>query len=186
MRIAITGSIGSGKTVACEYLRLKGYDVFDCDKENAILLEENNKGYNEVLKAFPECFINEELDKKALADIVFSDRKKKKTLEDIMHPLILEKMNNRQDDPLIAEVPLLFEADWDKYFDVNILIVTDIDLVLERLIERGLDEKEAKRRLKNQMSVEEKIKRADKIIYNNGSLTDLYQAIDEVLEEVLC
>lgn len=186
MRIAITGSIGSGKTVACEYLRQKGFDVFDCDKVNAELLKKGNAGYKEVKKEFPECFIEDELDKKLLSEIVFNDREKKEKLEAIMHPLILERMMQIDDDPFFAEVPLLFEVNWDRYFDVNILIATDMDLVMERLKERGLDEDEALRRLKNQMSVEEKVKRADKIIYNNGSLAQLYQAIEKTLEEVLC
>ena len=53
-RIAITGTIGSGKSVVCEYLRNKGYDVFDCDKENAILLEKGNEGYKAIKKVFSE------------------------------------------------------------------------------------------------------------------------------------
>ncbi len=186
MKIAISGSIGSGKSMACEYLRSKGFDVFDCDRENSILLQKGQEGYKQVKEAFPEAFADNELDKKILSDLVFSDDKKRKKLEEIMHPLILKKMMERKDDPLFAEVPLLFESGWEKYFDRNLLIVVDEKIAIERLIERGLDKKEAKRRLKAQMSVVEKIKRADKIIYNNDSLSDLYRQIDEWLKEILC
>ena len=185
MKIAITGTIGSGKTVACEYLRLKGYDVFDCDKENALLLQKDQEGYNALKKIFPQCFINEELDKKMLADIVFNDPEQKKILEMIMHPLILNRLQQRKDNPLFAEVPLLFEADWDRYFDHNLLLITDMDIVVKRLEERGLSRKEANDRVNAQMSVEEKIKRADKIIYNNGSLNELYENIDMWLDEII-
>ncbi|MBQ6125745.1 MAG: dephospho-CoA kinase [Erysipelotrichaceae bacterium] len=96
MKIAITGTIGSGKTVVSDYLRSKGYDVFDCDRVNAQLLEENRKGYVAVKKLFPECFDGNSLDKKALAKAVFSDPEKKKKLEDAMHPLILKELKKKK------------------------------------------------------------------------------------------
>ena len=102
-----------------------------------------------------------------------------------MHPLILAQLNERDDDPLFAEVPLLFEAGWEIYFDLNVIVVTDFDLLIERLAERGMTENEAIRRLTAQMDISEKIKRADKIIYNNGSLTDLYRLVDDWLAEIL-
>ena len=186
MKIAVSGSIGSGKSEACNYLRRIGYDVFDCDEENRRLLEKDNEGYLEVKKQFPECFDEEGLNKKKLAALVFSDEDKRKQLEGIMHPLILKKMNERRDDPLFAEVPLLFECDWDVYFDHNILIYSDEKILHERLRERGMSEEEIISRLQAQMSVEEKKKRADIIIENNGTLDDLYQAIDDCLKVILC
>ena len=185
MKIAISGTIGSGKSEFCNYLRKKGYDVFDCDKENRKLLYKGNKGFRRVIKAFPEALNDKGLDKRKLSEIVFNNEEKRLQLEAIMHPMILEELNKRQDDPLFAEVPLLFEVNWDRYFDMNVLIVSDIDIVKKRLLERGLEKKEIERRIAAQMDVEEKIKRADKIIYNNGSLTELYLAADELIEEVL-
>ncbi len=186
MKIAITGSIGSGKSMVCQYLAFKGYDVFDCDYENRKLLEKDQEGYLRIKEAFPDCFDAQELNKKKLASVVFNNEEARKELEGIMHPLILKRLFEREDDPLFAEVPLLFEVDWDVYFDHNLLVVTDYDLLIERLQERGLSAKEAMERLNDQMSVEEKAKRADKIIYNNGSLNDLYQLIDEWLNELKC
>ncbi|MBO4920237.1 MAG: dephospho-CoA kinase [Erysipelotrichaceae bacterium] len=186
MKIAITGTIGSGKTAVSDYLRSKGYDVFDCDRVNAELLEENKKGYKAVKKLFPECFEGNTLDKKKLAVEVFSDPEKKQKLEETMHPLILKELKKRKDDPLFAEVPLLFEAGWDVYFDRNLLIVADEKLLKKRMEERGFSVKQYQERLKSQMPADEKIKRADKIIYNNGSLNDLYVMIDNWLKEVLC
>ena len=185
MKIAISGTIGSGKSEFCNCLRKKGYDVFDCDRENRRLLYKGRKGYRRVLKAFPEAFTDQDLDKRKLSAIVFNSEKKRLQLEAIMHPLILEELNKRQDDPLFAEVPLLFEVNWDRYFDMNVLIVSDKDIVIKRLLERGMDAKQINRRIAAQMDVEEKIKRADKIIYNNGSLTELYRSVDDLLEEVL-
>ena len=95
-----------------------------------------------------------------------------------------EFVKNNKD--IFVEVPLLFEVDWDEYFDVNVLVISNLDLVYKRLEERGLDIQEIENRLNNQMDVEEKLKRADKIIYNNGSLDDLYVAVDKIIEEILC
>ena len=186
MKIAISGSIGSGKSEACNYLKSLGFDIFDCDEENRVLLEKGNEGYLEVEKHFPECFDERGLDKKKLSSLIFSDEKKRKELEGIMHPLILKRLNERKDDPLFAEVPLLFESGWDQYFDHNILVVSDEKILFERLLQRGLDEKEIISRLKAQMSVEEKKKRADIIINNNGTLEEMYESIDECLKVILC
>ena len=103
-----------------------------------------------------------------------------------MHPLILKRLQERKEDPLFAEVPLLFETGWDEYFDHNLLIVTDLDLLIERVGERGMSKDELLKRLDAQMSVEEKAKRADKIIYNNGSLEQLYSYVEEWLKEIIC
>ncbi len=185
MKIAISGTIGSGKSEFCNYLRKQGYDVFDCDKENRRLLYKGRKGYRRVIRAFPEALDENGLNKAKLSKIVFSDEKRRLQLEAIMHPLILEELNRRDDDPLFAEFPLLFEVNWDSYFDLNVLIVADKDRVYERLLLRGLNKQQIKGRIAAQMDVEEKIKRADKIIYNNGSLSELYEAADQLLKEVL-
>lgn len=185
-KIAITGTIGSGKTEACNYLKTKGYKVLSCDEINSTLLRNGNKGYDEVSKVFKESVVDKQIDKKILADIVFKDADKLNTLNSIMHPLILEEILNNKSVPLIVEVPLLFECAWDKYFDCNLLLVCDDKLALNRLLDRGIDQVEASRRIKYQMSVEEKIKRADKIIYNNGSLQDMYIELDKFIKDILC
>lgn len=183
MKIAITGSIGSGKSTVSSYLRAKGYDVFDCDEYNAYLLEKNHIGYKRVKEAFPDCFNKGQLDKKALADTIFNNKKEKDKLEAILHPLIIKEMlrKSKKTDLFFAEVPLLFEKDLEGYFDHNLLVVADDEKVLKRLIKRGLSEADAKRRLKAQMSVSKKIKRAEEIIYNNSTLSNLYNKIDKWL-----
>lgn len=183
MKIAVTGTIGSGKSAVRQYLEEKGYFVFDCDGTNRELL--NKKAYRLLHKQFPECFDEEKkLDKKRLSSIVFNNPEKREILESIMHPEILKAMNKRKDDPLFAEVPLLFEANWDIYFDESWLVVAEDKLIMERLLERGLSESEAKERIAVQMPVEEKMRRASQIIYNNGSLRDLHESIDKLLEKL--
>lgn len=185
IKIAITGTIGSGKTTVSDYIRDKGYYVFDADKVNAELLLEGNLGYLEVKKHFPEAFDGNMLNKAKLASIVFENDDKRKELEDIMHPLILDVMNieAKKHKVFFAEIPLLFEANWDKYFDYSFLVVADREIALNRLVLRGLSKKESNRRIKNQMNVELKKKRATEIIYNNSNLKDLYKEVDKLLDK---
>lgn len=185
MRLAITGSIGSGKSIVSDYIRSKEIDVFDCDKTNSILLEKGNLGYIEVKKAFPQVFDGEELNKAKLAEIVFKNKDSRLRLESIMHPLIQSLMLKEANEKelFIAEVPLLFEANWDKYFDHSLLVLSDDEKTLNRLINRGLDKQDIINRLDNQMSKEDKLKRADEIIYNNSDLASLYSEVDKWLEK---
>ncbi|MBR2578395.1 MAG: dephospho-CoA kinase [Erysipelotrichaceae bacterium] len=185
MKIAITGSIGSGKSTVSAYIKDKGYHVFDCDAYNAFLLEKGHEGYRRVKETFPEAFEGSKLNKKTLAGIVFNDPGKKALLESILHPLIIEEMikESKAHDPFFAEVPLLFESGLEGLFDRSLLIVCDEDIALERLVLRGMEKEEAQRRIRSQMSVEKKIYRADEIIYNNGNLWDLYKETDKWLRK---
>lgn len=183
MKIAITGSIGSGKSTVSEYIREKGYHVFDCDKYNSYLLQEGNEGYLKVKDSFPECFDGDTLNKKKLSDLIFVDKSNKEKLESILHPIILDKIldESKEYNPYFAEVPLLFETEFYKYFDYYLLVVSDNEKVLDRLRLRGVNNAEAKRRLNNQMSIEEKKQRSNGIIYNNSDLANLYNQVDNWL-----
>lgn len=188
IRIALTGTIGSGKSEAANYIRNeKGFEVFDCDAVNKKLLEPNAAGYKLVVKAFPECVNDSKLDKQALAKIIFNNPKEKKKLENILHPLIFKEMEKaiEKNKLFIAEVPLLFESKWDKYFDCSVLLVSNEKNMIKHLKLRCFSSKDAKSRIKNQMSVKEKEKRASRIIYNNGSLRNLYLSVDEAIESII-
>lgn len=184
MKIAITGSIGSGKSSVKEYLKDLGFKVFDCDEYNAYLLNDENV-LNNIKEYFPDCFIDNKLDKKLLANIIFNDDKSKEILENILHPLIIEKMLSlaNQEELFIAEVPLLFEKDLESHFDHHLLIVTDEKKIIKRLMKKGYSKEEAISRLNKQMSIEDKIKRAEEIIYNNGNLRQLHRKIDKWLKK---
>lgn len=180
IKLAITGTIGSGKTTVSSYLREKGFYVFDCDEYNAVLLNKEDV-IRRINIHFPNCVNNGMLDKKILAYQIFNDATKKECLESILHPLIIEKMENEalKHDVFFAEVPLLFECGLETMFDHNLLIVTDKDIAIKRLINRGLNEDEANIRINNQMNLENKISRAEEIIYNNGNLDDLFNQVDK-------
>lgn len=182
MRIGITGTIGSGKSEVTNYLRSKGFEVFNCDETNAIILE--NRSFELLSNDFSDCFENRMLNKKRLADVIFSDSKRRKKLESILHPIILNELLAINNELVFAEVPLLYEVGWDKYFDEVVLVVSDESIALKRLEARGVDYNESKKRILSQLPVEEKIKKATFIIYNNGSLDELHSSIDKYLESI--
>lgn len=183
MKIAITGTIGSGKSTVCNYLRSLGYEVFSCDDYNSYLLQKGNEGYLILRELFPECFKDDELDKKLVAKVIFKDQDKRKLLEAKLHPLILDEMlkESKKKELFFAEVPLLFEVGQDKYFDYSWLVIADEEETLDRLVNRGMNLLDAKNRIKSQMSVSNKKNKSNEIIYNNKDLKDLYSKVDTLL-----
>lgn len=183
MNIAITGTIGSGKTMVSEYLRSKDIYVFDCDKYNSYLLENNKEVFDKVFEQFPECIDHLKINKSKLANIIFNSKEKREILENIIHPLIYTKMldESKKHDLFFAEVPLLFEKNLQHYFDLTILVVCDSITSHNRLLAKGYTNDEIESREFSQLKVEEKLKLADEIIYNNGSYKDLFNEIDKLL-----
>lgn len=183
MKIAITGNIGSGKSLVSNYLRSKDFYVFDCDAYNNELLQNNKDVFNEIYREFPECIEHLRINKKKLADIVFSDKDKKYTLERIMHPLIMAKMLDEcsKHELFFAEVPLLYELNLAKYFDLTILVVADKQIAAKRLLAKGYTQDQINKRESFQLPVLYKVQRANEIIYNNDSYKDLYKEIDRLL-----
>ena len=183
IRIGITGTIGSGKSMTSAYIKDKGYTVFDCDEYNKSLLDNPNMYYL-LGNRFSEAYIDGKIDKKALANIIFNNKKEKKALEYILHPLILDKLievaNNNK--IFFAEVPLMFESGFNKYFDYILLVESNKNVSIDRLKKyRGYTRKQAIERINNQYNIKTKEKLSNEILYNNKSLNDLYKQIDDFL-----
>lgn len=186
--IAITGIIGSGKSTVSKLLRERGYLVLDCDQGSRECIKKGSQGYQEMLVAFSELILDTEgnIDRKKVAEIVFSNNEKKKQLESIQHPLILnwvyEQCAMSKETLIFVEVPLLFECGWEGYFNESWVVVADEEIVFKRLKQnRTMSDDEINKRLDTQMKSELKIKKADHVIINNGSLMELDQQIDALL-----
>jgi len=117
------------------------------------------------------------LDRKAIGDIVFNDSVELRTLNDLLHPMIIRTMKELIDDceeqHLGFEIPLLFETGLNQYFDLNILVTALVETRIQRLISKGLNEEEAVRRIGSQMDETEKCKNADIIIQADSDLSFL-------------
>ena len=174
--IAITGSIGCGKTYISNMIKKIGYPVFDADKEVRLFYE--NKDFLNFIKInFPSVFIEKKLDKKKLRNVVFNDNKELKKLEKIIHPLLKQKLKEKvrkiykKTDLLFIDAALIFEMGWDKYCDYVILADVDKNIQKQRVMKRdNINEKDFEKIIANQTNNEIKKQKADFVI--NTELAD--------------
>ncbi len=176
--IAVTGSIGSGKSQVIKILAQK-YQVIDCDQIAYELMQEGEAGHLAVKEAFSDLLIQDQLDRSRLAQHVFNHDEDLKRLEGILHPLILEEVLKRletyqNEKYVFVEVPLLFEVDWQKYFDLSVVVYTKKKILYHRLQAlRQMSKQDVDQRLSKQLPVEKKRKLADYVINNDDTLQTL-------------
>jgi dephospho-CoA kinase len=184
--IGLTGNIGSGKSTVAAFLREMGYPVLDAD----LLAERARELKKAELKAlFPEAFLGEELDRRRLAQLVFSDPQRLRALEELIHPEVrrlLEEELSRLEAPLVfVEIPLLFEKGWEGRLQGTILVAAPLGERLKRAMARsGLSREEVLARERAQMPEEEKRRRATWVLENRGSLEDLRAQVQALLGEI--
>ena len=185
LKIAITGNIASGKSLFENFLKERGYKVLCLDCVTHFLYENSTVLQEFLLKKFNTKT------RKEIADIVFQDVVQKKELEDFIYPLILNEMNAffaaHKDEPVVfVSAALLFEAGFDKYFDKTLLITTDKNIRLQRLMKRnGLTETEALSRINSQMREEVKKELSDYVIDNSLYIGALELKADDFIKEIL-
>ena len=173
LKLGLTGNICAGKSQVENILEKKGFKVIDLDKISHNFLENNNEIYEHF----------KTLDRKKIAEIVFSDNNEKKYLESILHPLIYDYVLNefkKDYNSIVISGALLYEAGFDKLFDKIIYVDAPYDMRLKRLMKRNnFNEDEARKRLNVQNNQNKT--RADYVIENIGTIEDLKNAINSIL-----
>ncbi len=188
-KIGITGMIGSGKTTVSILLRRKGYRVFDCDGYTHMLYRKTDPCFQKLVDAFGETILDQfgEIDRKALAALVFQDEAKRLQLNRIVHPAVIEGMNrffanHPEEELLFAEVPLLFEAKMESCFDQIIVVAAPREVSVRRMMEdRGYSEEEANARYDAAVRQEEQTSKATIVLRNEGTLHDLNDRVIDLL-----
>lgn len=184
-KIALCGNIASGKSLVQSFLTEKGYKVLDTDDVSHELLTVNNKPLFQAFKDY-DVFENGEFSRYKVGQLIFSDESARQKIASIMHPQIREKINeffdeNLKEDMVFVAIPLLFEANMQDMFGKIVFIYANDEIRLERLIKRnGYTVEHAKARLASQMPQDEKIKRADYIINNNGNIEELRNCLNDL------
>ncbi|MEI8222157.1 MAG: dephospho-CoA kinase [Actinomycetes bacterium] len=186
--VALTGGIGSGKSLAGQFFADLGAIVVDSDQLSREVIERGTPGFDEVLLRFgDEILTNGDIDRKKLAAIVFEDEESRIDLEEIIHPLVrksFEKLveSASEGDIVINQIPLLVETDGAERFDRVITVISSLEKRKERLKLRGLPTYEIEKRLAAQASDDERIEISDYVVENNGTEDDLLREVEATFE----
>ena len=187
--VALTGGIATGKSSATILLSLFGFRFIDADKIAHAMLEQQHQ---KLIELFGEDVIKSgKVNRKAIGVVIFANPEKKRSLEQLLHPLIyaeIERQSEWQDKfkkPYIIDIPLFFET--NRYpISRSMVVYTPVKKQLERLIKRdAFSTEEAMQRINAQMSIEEKKQKATYLIDNSGNLKALQDECDRVKEAIL-
>ncbi|TLP55173.1 dephospho-CoA kinase [Microbispora triticiradicis] len=192
LKVGLTGGIGSGKSEVSRRLAARGAVVVDADKIAREVVEPGTPGLAQIVAVFGEEVLRPDgtLDRERLGSIVFADTEKLRLLNGIVHPKVGERSEQLQreapDDAVVVyDVPLLAENNLAPLYDVVIVVDTPDDLRLERLLRsRGMQEADARARIAAQASREDRLRIADIVIGNSGSLDELDAQVDKVWKDL--
>jgi dephospho-CoA kinase len=171
--IGLTGGIGSGKTTVAKIFEVLGIPVYYADEEAKRIMNEDETIRSKLIVLFgEETYINGKLNRSHIASIVFKDTKKLDQLNAIVHPVTIadsDRWMQSQNTPYaIKEAALIFESGSYKQLDYVIGVSSPLELRIQRVINRDkISKSEVERRIRNQMSEEEKMKLCDFIILND-------------------
>lgn len=193
--VGLTGGIASGKSSVATMLKNMGIRIIDADQIAREVVEPNKKAWKAIRKEFGESVFNNDgtLDRQALGLIVFSDTDKRKLLNSIVHPEVYNSIFRKclrlffsGHQFAVIDVPLLFESGkMIQFVHKTIVVSCDPSLQLERLMKRDkLTEPDAMARINAQMPLSEKVKFADFVINNNGSIESTQQQVEKMVLEL--
>lgn len=190
LKVGLTGSIAVGKTFVCECFRDLGCYILDADQTAREVVEPGTIGLERISNTFGSEVLQNDgaLDRKKLGEIVFGDEEKRKLLNSIVHPLVIEKQNlwitqreaEDSDGIAIIDAALMIESGGYERFDKLIVVWCEPDIQLARLMKRsGFTAEESQRRIDAQMPQEEKKKLADFLIDTSKGFEDTRRQVSE-------
>lgn len=190
--IGLTGGIATGKSTVSELLTAFGFKVVDADIAARKAVAKGTKGLEQVRAAFGDSAITDEgeMDRKYVGEIVFNHPEKRLELNDIVHPIVREIMEEEKQSYLnqgydvIMDIPLLFENELQNTVDEVWLVYTSESIQIERLMERNqLSLEDTKARVYSQISIDKKSRMADHVIDNLGDKLELKQNLEQLLTD---
>ena len=190
LKIGLTGGIGTGKSSVTEAFQSLGAAVINADLLGHDAYLPGTIGFEEVVTEFGHEIVGSDgqIDRKKLGPIVFSDSSKMDRLNEIMHPLIRDLIDERlvslestQNKVAVVEAAILIEAGWKSLFDEIWVVISDREEVINRLgVRNGLSREDAVKRIDSQMSNNERIEHGDVVVENTGSMEDLQTRVNSL------
>jgi len=195
LRYGLTGGIASGKSTVAAMLREHGFPVLEADKISHALIEPDGAAYEEVIRRFGREIVDEnrKINRTRLGKLVFADREKLQQLNGILHPRVESELQKQLAElaetgrfrVAFVEAALIYEAGLDRKLDGVVVAWCLPEQQLARLMERGMGEAEARRRIATQMPVQEKLVLAEEKIDCSGSMEETRYQV-EALAARLC
>lgn len=192
--IGLTGGIASGKSTVSTMFKEMNIPVVDADVEARLAVMKGEVAYFQIIDTFGKDILLEdgEIDRQKLGLIIFHQEEKRKLLNEIVHPEVrkrmigqVEKASQTGEEVIVLDIPLLFESKLTYMVEKTILVYVDYDTQLERLMKRNsLSIDDAKARIQSQMPLNEKMKLADAVINNNGSVEETKKQLINVLTQL--
>jgi len=194
LKIGVTGSAGSGKSLVCRHFKTLGLVVLDCDVIARQVVEPGTAGLNKIVELFGQNIIdkNNNLDRAKLRNIIINAPVLRKKMEIILHPLIniemILQMKNaeyKEKKAVAVEVPLLFELNIEHIFDITIAVISEDKDIVKRICNRDkVKEQDALKMLDLQMPQKEKQKRADHVIINKKDGSELFESVTNLFNKI--
>ena len=192
LRVGLTGGIASGKSTVSAMLAELGAEVIDADHIARQVVLPGTPAWCKIRDHFGPGVLHPDgqLDRQALADIVFADKSKLALLNEITHPAIFARIADRleahhgQDVVVVLDAALLIEAGLAEGVDVVIVVHSPREIQVERLAAKGVGSHDAGNRIAAQLEPEKRLARADIVIDNTGSLEDLGRQVDKIWAEL--
>ncbi len=190
--VALTGNYGMGKSSVASLFSDCGAGTLDCDAIVADLLKKRAVVEKIRILLGPQVLNpDHSLNKSVVADIIFQNKRARKRIEGLLHPLVFQSVEaaikkiKPDEGVVIVEVPLLFESGFQKRFDRTIAVYTNQKTAISRLKEKGVSRKDALTRLHAQMDIREKKRLADYVIDNNGTKQQTKAQIRKVYKSLI-
>ena len=190
--VGLTGGIASGKSTVSALLAERGAEVIDADHIARQVVMPGTPAWCKIRDHFGPGVLHPDgqLDRQALADIVFADKSKLALLNEITHPAIFARIADRleahhgQDVVVVLDAALLIEAGLAEGVDVVLVVHSPREIQVERLAAKGVGSQDARNRIASQLEPEKRLARADIVIDNSGSLEGLGRQVDKLWEDL--
>ena len=183
MIIGVTGLFGSGKTLVSRMFAEHGYKHVDADKVYGELLDTRPELLEELRAEFSEA-VKDKVDRNKLKKIVFGDKEKLKRLNEITHPVVIEEIRRLvSSGNVVLDVPLLVEANAVDMVDKVVVVICDDEARIKRLLEKGYSREQIRQITASQLDEKEKIKYADYVVDNSGSVGKTREQVEKIIRE---